>query len=61
MLVAVNLLIILENAVTEAGAHEVVVTLTRCQAAAYSGTSLVAALTSLQGWIDWKKEIRVYR
>lgn len=48
VLVAVDLLIILEHAVTGAGAHEVIVALTRCQAASHSGTSLVAALTSLR-------------
>lgn len=45
--VAVDLLIILEHTVTGASTHEVIVALTRCQAASHSGTSLVAALTSL--------------
>lgn len=46
--ITVDLLIILEHTVTGAGTHEVIVALTRCQAASHSGTSLVAALTSLR-------------
>ena len=46
--IAVDLLIILEHTVTGAGTHEVIVALTRCQATSHSGTSLVAALTSLK-------------
>lgn len=49
MLVAVDLLIILEYTLAGAGAHEVVVALAGCQAAAHRGTRLVAALTSLGG------------
>lgn len=45
--VAVDLLIILEHTVTGAGTHEVIIALTGCQAAAHSGTSLVAALAAL--------------
>lgn len=45
--VAVDLLIILEHTVTGAGTHEVIIALTRCQAASHSGTSLVAALAAL--------------
>lgn len=47
--VAIDLLIVLEHAVTGAGTHKVIVALTRCQAAAHCGTRLVAALTSLRG------------
>lgn len=47
--VAVHLLIILEDTVTGAGTHEVIVALTRCQAAAHCGTCLVAAFTPLRG------------
>lgn len=49
MFVAIDLLIILEHAVTGAGTHEVIVALTRCQAAADCGPRLVATLTSLRG------------
>lgn len=48
MFVAVDLLIILEHAMTGAGTHEVIVALTGCQAAAHCGTRLVAAFTSLR-------------
>lgn len=47
VLVAVDLLIVLEYTLAGAGAHEVVVALAGCQTAAHSGTRLVAALTPL--------------
>lgn len=47
MLVAVDLLIVLEYTLAGAGTHEVVVALAGCQAAAHCGTRLVAALASL--------------
>lgn len=47
MLVAVDLLIVLEYTLAGACTHEVIVALAGCQAAAHSGTRLVAALTSL--------------
>lgn len=50
--VAIDLLIILEHAVTVSGAHEVIVALTRGQAAAHCGTRLVAAFTSLLSEIE---------
>lgn len=50
--VAVDLLVFLEHAVSGAGAHEVVVALTRCQTAAHCGTGLVAPLTSLKVGIN---------
>lgn len=49
MLVAVDLLVVLEHTLTGAGTHEVVVALAGCQAAAHRGTCLVAALASLFG------------
>lgn len=48
MFIAVDLFIILEDTLTGAGAHEVVVALTRCQTAAHSGTRLIATFTSLK-------------
>lgn len=45
--VAVHLLIILEDTLPGARTHEVVVALTGCQAAAYGGARLIAALTPL--------------
>lgn len=45
--VAVDLLIILEHTVAGAGTHEVIIALTRCQAASHSGAGLVAALAAL--------------
>lgn len=45
--VAVHLFIILEHTVTGASTHEVIIALTRCQAASHSGASLVAALAAL--------------
>ena len=47
--VAVDLLVVLEHTVTGASAHEVVVALTRREAAAHGGTCLIAALASLKG------------
>ena len=47
--VAVDFLVILEHTLTGASAHEVVVALTRCEAAAHGGTCLITALTSLKG------------
>lgn len=47
MLVAIDLLIILEYTLAGAGAHEVVVALAGCQTAADRGTRLVAALAPL--------------
>lgn len=59
MFVAVNLLIVLEHTMTGAGTHEVVVALTRCQAAAHRGSRLVAAFTSLTGGQGgWKESER---
>lgn len=49
MLVAVDLLIVLEYTLAGAGTHEVVVALAGSQAAADRGTRLVAALASLLG------------
>lgn len=48
MFVAVDLFIVLEDTLTGASTHEVIVALTRCQAATHSGTRLVATLTSLK-------------
>lgn len=47
--VAIDFLVILEHTVTGAGTHEVIVALTRGQAAAHCGAGLVAAFTSLTG------------
>lgn len=47
MPLAVHLPVFLEDAVSGAGAHEVVVSLAGRQAAAYRGTRLVALLTAL--------------
>lgn len=47
VLIAVDLLIVLEYTLARAGAHEVVVALAGCQAATHRGTRLVAALASL--------------
>lgn len=59
MFVAIDLLIILEHAVTGAGTHEVVVALTGGQAASHCGTCLVAALAPLRGvWVNGVKEGR---